>query len=143
MKATLVITGLPEIYAALRTLTPAAAAEAAALLETRATAAAEHIRDAYPQAGSVYVGKRGRRYVRKGGLAAKVRVDQKETSRAGASIRIVSAAPHAHLYEFGTARGGRAHPTFVPEVQRARKLVLADQVVLLERQGFTVSGGLI
>jgi len=136
----LIIEGLPEFYAALRKLTPALAAEGGDVLVREATTAAEHIRAAYPQAGSVYVGKRGRKYVRTGGLAAKVRVDQKETSRSGASVRVVSAAPHAHLYEFGTARGARPHPTFVPEVQRARRAVRAGQAALLERAGFEVTG---
>ena len=134
------IHGLPEFYAALRQLTPALAAEGGDVLVREATAGADHIRAAYPQAGTVYEGKRSRRYVRTGGLAAKVRVDQVETSRAGASVRVVSGAPHAHLYEFGTARGGRPHPTFVPEIQRARKRVRAGQVALLERAGFDVTG---
>jgi len=44
------------------------------------------------------------------------------------------------LYEFGTARGARPHPTFVPEIQRARRAVRAGQVALLERAGFDVTG---
>lgn len=146
MKATLVITGLDDLRTALRALPMELNAEAADIVLRRANDAANQIRDAYP-IGPGRKGKAG------GTLKAKVRVDQLESTRFGVRVRVVSAAPHAHLYEFGTelrvtstgASRGRmpepTHPTFVPITQRARKLVTQDQIAMFRRHGFEVTGG--
>lgn len=126
MKAQLVIEGLDELRAELRRMPDHLVMEAAAILTGHGTKAAEQIRDAYPEVT--------------GRLKRGVRADRAETARGGASVRVISAAPHAHLYEFGTARGGRPHPTFVPIIQRTRLDVFRDQVALVRREGFQVSG---
>ena len=140
MKAELVITGMAELHAALRLLPETLAGEAADILLRNATDAADAIRNAYPEAGTRL---RPDTAERTGTLRKGVRVDQVESSGFGASVRVISAAKHAHLYELGTARGGRPHPTFVPNVQRARRQITVEQIALVRRQGFEVSGGFI
>jgi hypothetical protein len=81
-------TGLADLYEALRNLPEALADEANAILEDETKAAADEIIAKYPEVtGNL-----------KGGVKWSIK-----TSPYGAIGRVVSGAPHAYIYETGTA----------------------------------------
>lgn len=69
-------------------------------------------------------------------------------NRGSVAARVAVTAPHAHLYEYGTAvrrtkaGAGRgtmpAQPTLVPAAIAERETMVSELVALVEAQGFTV-----
>jgi len=136
VSATLTITGLEELRAALRTLPTELAGEAQHVVVGAANGAAADIRGAYP--------------VRTGNLRDHVTVRDLPSGPTGAAAKVVSSARHAALFEVGTqarhtsigANRGTMPPghVFVPRVIRARRLMVQQLVDLVRRAGLTVTG---
>lgn len=128
--------GLDDFKAALRRLPEELVAEAAAIARAEATGATTEIETALP--------------VRTGTLRNRVGATV-QTSRFGVRATVRSGAPHALLYERGTAprhtaRGWNrgvmpAHRVFVPTMQRHRARFYEQLRDLLQRAGLEVSGG--
>lgn len=120
-------TGLADLYEELRKLPEALASKANAILEEETKAAADEIIAAYPEVtGNL-----------KGGVKWSIK-----TSRYGSIGRVVSSAPHAYIYETGTASrqtdlGYNRGPmpgakVFIPTMIRHRRTLeqrLADEVL--------------
>ena len=80
-----------------------------------------------------------------------VKVVVKEIGPVGVAAQVRSAAPHAHLWEFGTearhtsmgyARGRvKAPPTpvFIPTMHRERRLMYHKLAAVIEAQGLVVT----
>jgi hypothetical protein len=92
--------------------------------------AADEIRSAYPRAETGNL---------KAGVV--VRQDTEQTDPAVASSVVVSSAPHAHLYEYGT-RVARANPTFWPITARLGRVMNNDVAAVLRSRGYQVTGAL-
>lgn len=111
------------------------ASESAPLVTLAAEAAADEIRDAYPRGP----GKPGKGYTG-GNLKAGVGVRKTRTNPAVSSNVLISAAPHAHLYEDGT-HVARAHPTFWPIAHKHQARLKDELVSMVEsRDGYKVTG---
>jgi hypothetical protein len=140
MAATVRLDGLSELRDALRALPADMATEAGVIVREAAETTAAQIKAVYP------VGPTGN--LRRG-------VAVSNDTRGVAALAIVkSRAPHAHLWEYGTQvrrtnrsfnRGRMPSPTgdtLVSIAQRVRRGMYQRLVALVERAGFTVSGGL-
>lgn len=129
--------GLSELREALRNLPDDLRGEARHIVEAAANGAAAQIQGAYA--------------VDDGDLRDGVYVRPSEVGTFGAGAIVVSKAPHAHLYEFGSQvrrtkaganRGAMPpKPTFVPIVIRKRRQMQEQLIDLLVRHGLVVSGG--
>jgi len=74
-----------------------------------------------------------------GALRAGVKIVER-TARGVASLyTLVSSAPHAHLYEFGTART-TPRATFLPITEHDRRAATAAVAELVRAEGITVGG---
>lgn len=127
------ILGLRELMEELRKLPAALAAEAEAQIEAHTKAAADTIRDKYPDVtGNL-----------KGGVKYSVR-----KNRDGAMGRVVSSAPHAFIYETGTASRQTAlgynrgpmpgKKIFIPTMQAERAALEEDLADILRAAGLQV-----
>lgn len=129
--------GIAELRAALRALPRELKGEGGHIVEARANSAAATIRADYA--------------VHDGDLRDGVSVRESEGGPFGAGAVVVSAAKHAHLYEFGTqvrtvhktgqnAGAMPPKPTFVPAMVRERRRMYGELADMLERHGLTVTG---
>jgi hypothetical protein len=133
MSASFRIEGLAEMIAALKRLPAELAEEAVALVEEAATEAEDEIVAAYPEVSGDL----------KGGVRHTTR-----SSRFGTIARVSSNAPHAFIYETGTASrqtdlGYNRGPMpgkkiFVPTMMRHRRELEQELAALLRRAGFEV-----
>jgi len=133
---TLTFHGLQELKADLRQLPAALTGEAIHLVQAEGNAAAFAIRGAYPEVT--------------GHLRQGVGVEPIQRTQFFAGVRVVSRAPHAHLYEYGTQvrhtalganRGASPpHPVFVPRMIQARARMYAGLADLLVRHGLRAIG---
>jgi hypothetical protein len=127
--------GLAELYKQLETLPATLTGEAAHIVEGVANAAALDIRSAYP--------------VHSGNLRDSVFVTHFDKGRYSAGAQVKATAPHAWIFENGTAarayytKAGVRHVTgamppghvFVPIVMKHRRLMYSQFAALLERNG--------
>jgi len=74
-----------------------------------------------------------------GNLKKGVRVQRSTAKGAKAATTLVSSAPHAHLYEFGT-HVARPHPRFLPISQKHARLMRAELDALVEAANYRVTG---
>jgi hypothetical protein len=126
-------TGLADLLMELRKLPQWLADEGNALVEAHTKAAADEIRDRYPEVT--------------GNLKAGVKWSMK-SSRYGSIGRVVSSAPHAFIYETGTASrqtdlGYNRGPMpgakiFVPTMMAQRRDLERDLADLLRSAGMDV-----
>ena len=106
---------------------PAALASAAEpIVHTAADEAAKAIADRYP------VGPTGN-------LKRGVKVGHPPTGPATTKYSVISSAPHAHLYEYGT-HVARAKPTFYPETEARGRLMLEAVNGMVRSRGLAVTG---
>jgi hypothetical protein len=137
--------GLPAFAADLHALPQDVVNAATPIVATWGTKTAAAISLAYP--------------VRTGILAARVRSTLETGATFGVRAKVVSAAPHAHLYERGSYKTGQrftgkrggpranrgvmpATPTFIPQMQAARRELYPVLARLLASFGFRVTGDL-
>jgi len=130
---TFYFTGLADLLLELKRLPEALAAEADAIVEARTKAAADEIIDRYPEVT--------------GNLKGGVKWSMK-SSRYGSIGRVVSSAPHAFIYETGTASrqtdlGYNRGPMpgakiFIPTMMRHRRALEQDLAALLRSAGLQV-----
>lgn len=112
---------LPELLA----LPAALGRRAAPIVDDNAEAAADELRQAYPRIT--------------GALQDGVGTVAISTDPAVAKRRVVSRAPHAAFYDFGTSRQ-RPRPTFVPIVSKGERQMIRDVSRMLEDEGLRVRG---
>jgi hypothetical protein len=74
-----------------------------------------------------------------GNLKKGVRVRKGATKDGKAATTLVSGAPHAHLYEFGT-HVARPHPRFLPISQKHARLMQAELTAFVEAVNYRVTG---
>ena len=126
--------GLDELRAVLKGMPMILAPQVKALGNAHASAAASTLRATYP------IGPTGN-------LRAGVRLEQR-AAKGGSATVLVSAAPHAWIYERGTElretragwKRGRMKPSnaFASVVGPARRRLVADLSALLTARGFEV-----
>jgi Bacteriophage HK97-gp10, putative tail-component len=134
MKANIRITGDKELEAALRALPRDLSLDAERLILAAADTAAAEIRAAYPEVT--------------GNLKGGVRVVTTGSEFATRS-RVISSAPHAHLFEYGTEarqtslgydRGGYpGRHVFWPIVERWQKALKGTLIDLVKATGLRVT----
>jgi hypothetical protein len=136
MPASLTFHGILELKQALADLPAQLKGQATAIVLDNAHAAADDIRNQYPQ--------------KTGNLRKGVRVVVKEIGPLGVAAQVRSAAPHAHLWEFGTEarhtklgwNRGRMKappaPVFIPTMMRYRRLMYDKLAAIIEAVGLTV-----
>jgi hypothetical protein len=106
---------------------PTALADAARpIVLTAADDAAHTIADRYPTGPT-------------GNLKRGVKVGRPPTGPAITKASVISSAPHAHLYEYGT-HVARAHPTFFPATEARGRTMLEDVNAMVRSRGLAVSG---
>lgn len=106
---------------------PAALASAASpFVEGAADDAADTIRERYPMGPT-------------GNLKHGVKVGRPPTGPAVTKWTVISSAPHAHLYEFGT-HVARAFPTFYPVTEARGRIMLEEINDLVRSRGLAVTG---
>jgi Bacteriophage HK97-gp10, putative tail-component len=74
-----------------------------------------------------------------GALRDGVRIVKREARGIAALFTVRSDAPHAHLYEFGTAHT-RPHAAFLPITEEQRRAAVRDVAAMVERTGLQVRG---
>ena len=136
----LVLEGFTELVNQLHQLPAEIKAQGFAIVKDEAQRAADEIRAAYPPGPT-------------GTLKRRVKVDVPSSTVIIAIV--LSTAPHAHLYEFGTEirktrqgwnRGamwkepGKPHPVTVPIARRRRAEMERRLADLVRAQGFEVTG---
>ena len=133
MSATMEIRGIRDLMEELRKLPAHLAAEGSAQVEAHTKASADKVRDAYPDVSGDL----------KGGVTHTVR-----KNRDGAMGRVVSRAPHAFIYETGTASRQTAlgynrgpmpgKKIFIPTMQEERRDLEDDLADILRSVGLQV-----
>ena len=136
MSASFRIEGLREMLLELRQLPEKAAAAGGALVEEHTNAAADSIIEQYPEVS--------------GNLKAGVKRSVRR-SKDGATGRVVSSAPHAFIFETGTAsrqtslgynRGPMpGRKIYIPTMQKERAALEHDLAQLLRSYGLEVVEG--
>lgn len=119
------ITGLTELQQQLATLPAELQSQAAPILAAAAQRAVDEVKAAYPMIT--------------GALKAGVTVIARVPRGVAALFTVRSAAPYAHIYEFGGARQ-RPRATFLPITGRDRRAATAAVVGLVTAAGLTVGG---
>lgn len=150
MPASLTFHGILELKEQLRNLPAELKGKATAIVLDSAHSAAADIKGQYP------LGPPGRfrkgKPIEPGNLRKGVKVVVKEIGPLGVAAQVRSAAPHAHLYEFGTEarhyvtwRGRRkaigkqpGRPVFIPTMIRYRRLMYEKFEAMLVAAGLTV-----
>lgn len=138
MPVSLRFDGMEEFRQALQRLPEDLAAEAAHVVIAAAEDTGQGVSSNYP--------------VKTGNLQRGVRVKVNSGSRFGASATVVSASPHAHLFENGTQtrqtqsganRGqmpkGPENQRVIPRAIRARKRMTERLIQIVQDAGLTVS----
>ena len=135
MSATFRIDGLPEQIAEMTTLPQDLTQATQPILDGAAQSVAADIQGAYPR--------------RTGRLAAGVQVAPARTGDTVAAARIVNTAPHAAIFEHGTAarhtalganRGMMpAGNVFIPRMIRVRRELGRDVAAVMTAKGLTVT----
>lgn len=74
-----------------------------------------------------------------GALRAGVKIVERVNRRRVTFYTLVSSAPHAHLYEFGTVRQP-ARATFLPITERDRRAATVAIADLVRAEGLAVTG---
>ena len=142
--------GLDQLRAQLRALPAGLTAEASAIVSYHAEAAKADIVAGYPEVS--------------GELRRRVVTEASGASRYGAGIVLISKAPHAHLYEDGTAQRfysgtdelGRTYAhgdrgtmpkappdrAAIPKIIRWRVRMYAALAAMVERHGFRLFGSI-
>lgn len=133
--------GFDEFLRFLAGLPEEVQAEARAIVREETLGAAQEIEQAYPE--RTYGSPKNR-----GTLKRRVKVEFPSSQVAVGIVR--SQAPHADLYEFGTAQrrtktganrgSGSPHPVTVPIARRRREQMAARLREMVARKGFEVSG---
>lgn len=126
MSARMQLTGVEMLLASLQQLRPELMTGAEPVLKKHADQAAAMIRAVYPMGET-------------GALKAGVEVREGAPASARVTERVVSLAPYAGYYEFGTARQ-RPRPTFFPIVTRAQAAAVQEIVQLVTSEGLQVTG---
>lgn len=150
------INGLNELKAALANLTPELKAQATQIVLDSAHAAAADIKGQYPEGPPGRKNRQGKEIV-PGGLRRGVKVVVKEVGAVAVAAQVRNAAPHAHLWEFGTEarhyftkRGIRHNvgamkkppsPVFIPTMIRHRNAMYDKLAAIIEAKGLTVKRG--
>ena len=128
--------GMAEFRAALQQLPDALAEEGKTIVLAHAQEAAQLVESAYPTGPT-------------GNLKNGVRVKITSASRDGVDVTLYSAAPHAHLYEWGTKRRafnganrgvmpkGRR---MIPIAVRVRQRMTEALMGIVRKAGFEVKG---
>ena len=117
--------GMDELQRNLDTLARDIATETRPIAEQHAQAAADQIRARYP--------------VVKGRLRAGVQVHAHTGGPFGVRYQVISTAPYASYYEYGTSRQP-AGKVFVPIAIKERRAMRSDIGEVLESYGATVRG---
>ena len=150
MSVELRLTGILELKQALANLPAELKGQATGIVMETAYAAADDIRNQYPL-GPPDRMRKGQA-ITPGNLKKGVKVVVKEIGPVGVAAQVRSAAPHAHLYEFGTVarhyvtQYGRRkaigamppRPVFIPTMIRYRRLLYAKLAALIQSKGLTV-----
>jgi hypothetical protein len=141
MSGHVVMEGLAELREQLRRLPEELKDEAQDIVLRTAQGAAAEVVAAYPQGPT-------------GNLKRGVRARLQSAGRFGAGAMVISRAPHASIYEFGTrarqtekganrgrmpkpkAQGGTA---MIPRMQRLRAQMIRQLIALVQKAGFEVS----
>ena len=141
--------GLTEFRAALRALPAHLAAEAAPIVEKAAAEALVEARAGYERRPALRPGE-SRTFRGTGNLVSGLRIRPLASTTSGVLVQLVNVAPHAGLYENGTAarRTALGHfrgsmppgHVFLPAVYRARTRMVQRLIELLTREGFTLRG---
>jgi hypothetical protein len=74
-----------------------------------------------------------------GNLRGGVKIVERTARGVATLYTLVSSSPHAHLYEFGTART-TPRATFLPITEHDRRAATADVAELVRAEGITVGG---
>jgi hypothetical protein len=137
--------GLAELKKELRELPRELAGKAQGIVFEAAVDAMQDATPRYPIGPTQLQGRRPGGNLRRG-----LRVfASPQVARSAASVKLLSAAPHAHLYEYGTVqrksrRGNRGTMTgtkvFWPAVGRAKKRMWRQLIALLRAHGLAVKG---
>lgn len=138
-----VIEGLDAFIRELQKLPGELKAEAGGVVVDTAEAVASAIRAGYPEQSATEHGT--------GNLRNGVRVATVDAGQFGAAARVKSTAPHAYIYENGSASARRtskgynrgvmpAGHVFIPAVIRTRKGMYRELADLLEKRGVEVTG---
>lgn len=122
--------GLSGLRAQLSAMSGELADEAVPIIQSTADQAAEKIKQAYPAVD--------------GDLRRGVKVRGLRREGAAVSIAVVSTAPHAHLYEYGTVRRATlkganrgtmpARPVVSAVAPRSRRAMDQELIAMLERK---------
>jgi len=139
VSVTLQLHGLEELKTALRNLPADLAEEAGRIVVAHATEAEHQIHAAYPTGPTGHL-KRG------------VRLTVEPSSRVGVSATVKSSAPHAFIFERGTARRSTrkganrgqmptapANERMIPIVIRARRRMVAALIQMVQKAGLVVT----
>lgn len=138
-------TGLEEFKKELHAIPETLTEEATAIAKLAASEAYAEARSGYPEQSRTERGT--------GHLAAGLAIRERETtSKYGVAVQLVNRAPHALIYENGTAarythrrfRASRGSMppgrVFVPAAVRARSRMYERLIALIVSKGFTVTG---
>lgn len=137
--AEVIWSGVDELLEQLRDLPDHLAAEAGSIVQGAADNAMSAMAAAYAQ------------HVVSGKLERSLKKTEQAIGRYGVAYQVKNTAPHAWMYENGTiarhnkkgANRGAAPPrhAFVPNAERSRAAMYQQLRAMLEREGFTVTGG--
>jgi hypothetical protein len=117
--------GFRELRDELAALPTSSRDDAAPILLAHARRAQTAVKAAYP--------------VVTGALRDGVRIVERAARGIAALYTLTTSAPHAHLYEFGTARTG-PKATFLPITERERRATVAAVATMIEGKGLQVRG---
>jgi hypothetical protein len=125
MSAKLELRGFDDLVRDLAALPVTLQHGADPILLRHARASAARVQGAYP--------------IVTGALRAGVKIVERTARGVATLYTLVSSAPHAHLYEFGTARTA-PRATFLPITERDRRAATVDVAALVRAEGITVAG---
>lgn len=121
----LVLGGFDELRAELAALPEASKRDAAPILLRRARLAEAELIDEYPSIT--------------GGLRAGVRIVERAARGVASLYTLVTSAPYAHIFEFGSSRQ-RPRATFLPISERERRAAVEVVADMIEEKGLVVRG---
>jgi hypothetical protein len=121
----LVLNGFKELQKELASLPQDAKRESAPILLRYARVAEAAVRAEYPTVT--------------GNLRAGVRIVERVAQGVATLYTLVTSAPHAHIYEFGSVHQ-RPRATFLPISERERRTAVTAVAVMVEDKGLVVRG---
>lgn len=121
----LVLTGFKELRSELVALPDTVKRESAPILVRYARAAQTEVLAAYPTIT--------------GELRAGVRIVERVARGVATLYTLVTSAPYAHIFEFGSARS-RPRATFLPISERERRASVVAVADMVEAKGLVVRG---